>query len=67
MKKYNFLEAVNQLKKTSDCIQIHPPGPGQNLKKNIFFRKILTEIFGGQKSFVKHSVISKKYEKLIVF
>ena len=32
-KKYNFLEAVNQLKKTSDCIQIHPPGPGKKLKK----------------------------------
>ena len=32
-KKHNFLEAVNQLKKTSDCIQIHPPGPRKKLKK----------------------------------
>ena len=59
MKKYNFLEAVNQLKKTSDCIQIHPPGPGQNLKKK-YFQK-LTKKIGGQKSLVKHSIISKKY------
>ena len=28
------LEAVNQLQKTSDCIKIDPPGPGQNLKKS---------------------------------
>ena len=30
------LEAVHQLKRTSDYSQIHPPGPGQNLteKKN---------------------------------
>ena len=28
-----FLEAVYQLKNTSDCIQIDPPGPGRNLKK----------------------------------
>ena len=37
-----LLEAVYQLKKTSDCIQIDPPGPGQNLEKNLkktyFFR-----------------------------
>ena len=56
-----FLRAVYQLKKTSDCIQIHPPGPGQNLKKNIFFPKISTKFFRGQKSLVKHNVISKKY------
>ena len=34
-----FFEAVNQLKKTSDCIKIDPPGPGRNLEKkpkNIF-------------------------------
>ena len=29
-----FLEAVNQLKKTSDCIKNDPPGPGQNLEKS---------------------------------
>ena len=29
-----FLEAVNRLKKTSDCIKIDPPGPGRNLKKS---------------------------------
>ena len=28
-----FLEAVNQLKNTTDCIKIDPPGPGQNLEK----------------------------------
>ena len=33
-KKKCFLEAVNQLKKTSDCIKIDPPGPGQNLEKS---------------------------------
>ena len=33
LKKHIFLEAVNQLKKTSDCIKIDPPGPGRNLKK----------------------------------
>ena len=27
------IEAVYQLKNTSDCIQIDPPGPGQNLEK----------------------------------
>ena len=31
--------AVNQLKKTSDCIKIDPPGPGQNLKKGQKSRK----------------------------
>ena len=36
MKTYFFLEAVYQLEKTSDCIQIHPPGPGENLKKTFF-------------------------------
>ena len=33
IEKIVFLEAVNQLKKTSDCIKIDPPGPGQNLEK----------------------------------
>ena len=33
VKQKGFLEAVNQLKKTSDCINIDPPGPGQNLEK----------------------------------
>ena len=28
-----ILEAVNQRKKTSDCIKIDPPGPGRNFKK----------------------------------
>ena len=56
--KNNSLEAVYQLKKTSDCIQIHPPGPGKNLKKKSPI--IVTKILGGQKSLVKHDVISKK-------
>ena len=29
-----FFRTVNQLKNTSDCIKIDPPGPGQNLKKS---------------------------------
>ena len=29
----NIFLAIYQLKKTSDCIKIHPPGPGRNLKK----------------------------------
>ena len=29
-----FFRTVNQLKNTSDCIKIDPPGPGRNLKKN---------------------------------
>ena len=32
-KKKFFFWTVNQLKKTSDCIKIDPPGPGQNLEK----------------------------------
>ena len=28
-----FLEAVNQLKNTSDCIKIDPPGPERNLEQ----------------------------------
>ena len=39
LKNMIFLEAVNQLKKTSDCIKIDPPGPGQNLKKSKKRRK----------------------------
>ncbi len=43
-KKKFFFGTVNQLKKTSDCIKIDPPGPGRNFekkskksKKNDFF------------------------------
>ena len=32
-KSGKFLEAIYQLKNTSDCIQIDPPGPEQNLEK----------------------------------
>ena len=32
--KNTFFEAVYQLKNTSDCIEIDPPGPGRNLKKS---------------------------------
>ena len=28
-----FFRTVNQLKKTSDCIKIDPPGPGQHFEK----------------------------------
>ena len=31
--KNTFQEAIYQLKNTSDCIKIDPPGPGRNLKK----------------------------------
>ena len=34
MLKNMFLEAIYQLKKTSDCSQNDPPGPEQHLKKN---------------------------------
>ena len=34
VEKKAFLEAVNQLKKTSDCIKTDPPGPGRNLEKS---------------------------------
>ena len=40
-----FLEAVNRLKKTSDCIKIDPPGPGQNLKKKKKGKKKETKLF----------------------
>ena len=32
-KSENKIEAIYQLKKTSDCIEIDPPGLGRNLKK----------------------------------
>ena len=34
VEKKLFFLTVNQLKNTSDCIKIDPPGPGQNLKKS---------------------------------
>ena len=34
VEKQVFFLTVNQLKKTSDCIKIDPPGPGRNLKKS---------------------------------
>ena len=34
-----LLDAINQLKNTSDCIKIDPPGPGRNLKKSQKSRK----------------------------
>ena len=34
VKKKFFGGTVNQLKKTSDCIKIDPPGPGRSLEKN---------------------------------
>ena len=40
LKKWDFFFlTIYQLKNTSDCIKIDPPGPGRNLKKNflIFF------------------------------
>ena len=39
VKKKFFLEAVNQLNKTSDCIKIDSPGPGQSFEKNQKSRK----------------------------
>ena len=33
LKKKTFFLAIYQLKNTSDCIKIDPPGPGRNLKK----------------------------------
>ena len=36
-----FFLAVYQLKNTSDCIKIAPPGPGRNLKKS---RKITQNV-----------------------
>ena len=45
-----FLEAIYQLKNTSDCIKIDPPGPGRNLKKSQKkskkVSKILDDFFG---------------------
>ena len=32
LEKHVFLEALNQLKNTNDCIKIDPPGLGQKLK-----------------------------------
>ena len=49
-KKFFFFWTVNQLKKTSDCIKIDPPGPGQNLEKNQKSQKIIQN-FGTQKKF----------------
>ena len=37
-------EAVYQLKKTSDCIEIDLPGPGRNFKKKS--KKEMTQSFG---------------------
>ena len=33
-KKKDIFLAIYQLKNTSDCIKIDPPGPGRNLKKS---------------------------------
>ena len=44
-RKKNFLEAVNQLKKTSDCIKIDPPGPEQNLEKKSQKNEKMTHVF----------------------
>ena len=45
-----FFLTVNQLKKTSDCIKIDPPGPGRSLeksqKKSKKGSKILDDFFG---------------------
>ena len=53
IQKNSFFRTVNQLKKTSDCIKIDPPGPGQNLEKS-------------QKSWKKSSqiLVLKKVEKI---
>ena len=49
-KKKFFFRTVNQLKSTSDCIKIDPPGPGRNLKKSQKkskkVSKILDDFFG---------------------
>ena len=54
-----FLEAVYQLKKTSDCIQIHPPRKKMGEKKTENFDEYfslrlaacLRRFFSGKKSF----------------
>ena len=60
MVKRTFLEAVNQLKKTSDCIKIDPPGPGRNLKKNSKKVQKSDQNFGSQKSKKSSKIWSKK-------
>ena len=65
-KKSFFLEAVNQLKKTSDCIKIDPPGPGQNLEKVKKSRKIVQN-FGTQKSRKNKSKIWTIFKIFLLF
>ena len=54
-----FLEAVYQLKNTSDCIQIDPPGPGQNLGKMKFSPKIKQKKTRPSTSSKTQAIVSK--------
>ena len=49
-RKKNIFLAIYQLKNTSDCIKIDPPGPGRSLeksqKKSKKWSKILDDFFG---------------------
>ena len=44
-KKETFFFTIYQLKNTSDCIKIDPPGPGRNLKKSQKKSKKVTQNF----------------------
>ena len=46
----HFFLTIYQLKNTSDCIKIDPPGPGQNLEKGQKSRKKSSKILDSKKS-----------------
>ena len=66
LKKTYFFRGRKPAQKDKRLYPNSSPRSGTKIerkKKQIFS----TKFFGGQKSLVKHRVISKKYEKLIVF
>ena len=63
--KKDFLEAVNQLKNTSDCIKNDPTGPGQNLEKNKKLKNTQNLFFFSCFYFKKLCFLQKRHQEFV--